>query len=77
MKIRIFNEEDRMRIAAILVKNGYRVSQGKERRATSKNTYDYYLEYEDIRELASGGRSAGHSRGQSAENPTLKEFVET
>jgi len=51
MKLRIFNEDDRMAVAAILVKNGYQVSQGKELR-TAKS-YDYYLEVVDVRPAAS------------------------
>lgn len=50
MKIRIFNEKDRMDVAAILVKNGYRVSQGKQLRAKTGKSYDYYLEIDDIRD---------------------------
>lgn len=57
MKIRIFNEEDRMKVAAILVKNGYMVSQGKELR-TAKS-YDYFLEVVDVRPNAGGGKNAG------------------
>lgn len=50
MKIRIFVEEDRLKVAAILVKNGYQVSQGKEPRTKGGKSYDYYLEAEDIRD---------------------------
>lgn len=56
MKIRIFNEEDRMKVAAILVKNGYRVSQGKEPRAPKSKSYDYYLEVDDVRPNIGGGQ---------------------
>lgn len=44
MKIEIFKEEDRMTVAAILVKNGYRVSQGKGRKSPNSKAYVYYLE---------------------------------
>ena len=48
VKIRIYNEEDRLKVAAILVKNGYRVEQGKEPRPGTKSV-DYMLVIEDIR----------------------------
>ena len=48
MKLRIFHEEDRLTVAAILIKNGYRVEQGKEPRPGTK-TADYYLLLEDTR----------------------------
>ena len=48
MKIRIYHEEDRLNVAAILVKNGYRVEQGKEPRP-GKKSVDYVLVVEDIR----------------------------
>ena len=48
MKIEIFKEEDRMTVAAILVKNGYRVNQGKERKSPTSKAYVYYLEAEKV-----------------------------
>ncbi len=56
MKIRIFNEDDRMKVAAILIKNGYQVSQGKELR-TAKS-YDYYLDAVDVRSTVVGDKNA-------------------
>lgn len=50
MKIEIFKEEDRMTVAAILVKNGYRVSQGKERKSPNSKAYVYYLEVDKSNE---------------------------
>ncbi|WP_162523461.1 hypothetical protein [Calorimonas adulescens] len=44
MKIKIFMEADRLTVAAILVKNGYTVRQGKEKRTSTGKSYDYYLE---------------------------------
>ena len=44
MKIEIFKEEDRMAVAAILVKNGYRVRQGKERKSANSKAYVYFIE---------------------------------
>ena len=50
MKLRIFAEDDRLKVGAILIRNGYRVQQGKEKRKGSKS-YDYFLEVEDIRNV--------------------------
>ena len=50
MKLRIFVEDDRLKVGAILIRNGYRVQQGKEKRLGSKS-YDYFLECEDIRNV--------------------------
>ena len=44
-KIIINKEEDRLTVAAILVKNKYTVQQGKQKRGTG-NSYDYFIEYE-------------------------------
>jgi len=44
VKIKIFMEADRLTVAAILVKNGYTVRQGKEKRTSTGKSYDYYLE---------------------------------
>jgi len=43
MKIEIFTEQDRLTVAAILVKNGYKVWQGKERKTPTGKAYVYYL----------------------------------
>lgn len=45
-RLYIENEDDRLRVAAILVKNGYMVMQGRQRKATGKQ-YDKYLEIEN------------------------------
>lgn len=45
-KIKINKEDDRLTVAAILVKNKYTVRQGSQRRPNSK-TYDYYIEYSE------------------------------
>lgn len=44
-RIYINKEDDRLTVAAILVKNKYTVRTGSQRRKGSK-TYDYYVEYE-------------------------------
>lgn len=43
-KIIIASAEDRLTVAAILVKNDYTVRQGKQLRP-GKKSYEYYLEY--------------------------------
>ena len=43
-RIYINKEEDRLTVAAILVKNKYTVRQGKLRRSGSR-THDYFLEF--------------------------------
>ena len=45
-RISIYNKDDRLTVAKILVDNGYRVSQGKERETPTSKKYDYYVEYE-------------------------------
>jgi len=53
MEIRIFNEEDRLSVAAILIKNGYRVEQSKKTRpkadGSPSKSLDYLLIAEDVR----------------------------
>lgn len=44
MKLYIFNEEDRLKVAAILVRNGYKVCQGKERKTPAGKSYAYFIE---------------------------------
>ena len=46
MKIDINREDDRLTVAAILVKNGYTVRQGKERRTPTARVFNYYIEAE-------------------------------
>lgn len=45
-KIKIYKEEDRLAVAAILIKNGYTVRQGREKRGNTKS-YDYFVEYHE------------------------------
>ena len=49
MKIRIHSQEDRLKVAAILIANGYRVEQGKEGRP-GKKAVDYVLVVKDVRD---------------------------
>lgn len=53
-KIVIASLEDRLTVAAILIKSGYTVRQGKQLRA-GKKSYEYYVEYEPNAD-AGGGR---------------------
>ncbi len=43
MELRIYNLEDRLAVAQILIKNGYTVSQGKRKRSPTGKTLDYFL----------------------------------
>lgn len=43
MESKIFNLEDRLNVAQILIKNGYTVSQGKRARTQTGKTLDYFL----------------------------------
>lgn len=42
-KIYIDKLEDRIEVAGILIKNGYTVSQSKEKRTPTGKTYEYFL----------------------------------
>jgi hypothetical protein len=46
MKIDINREDDRLTVAAILVKNGYTVRQDKERRTPTARVNTYFIEAE-------------------------------
>lgn len=50
MKLYIFNEDDRLKVAAVLVKNGYKVWQGKERKTPTGKSYSYFIETEEKNE---------------------------
>lgn len=41
------NENDRLDLARLLIKAGYRVRIGKEK-LNGSNTYTYFIEYEEI-----------------------------
>ena len=43
MELKIYNLEDRLTVAQILIKNGYTVSQGKKQRSPTGKTVDYFL----------------------------------
>lgn len=48
MRIEINSEEDRLKVAAILVRNGYKVWQGKERKTPTGKSYTYFVEAEKL-----------------------------
>ena len=50
MRLEIHKEEDRMTVAAILVKNGYRVFQTKQRKTPTGKTMIYVLDVKKVEE---------------------------
>ena len=49
MELKIYNQEDRLKVAEILIKNGYTVSQKKRQKTTNGKTLEYFLSvYEDV-----------------------------
>ena len=42
-KLYIDKLEERIEVAGILIKNGYTVSQGKEKKTPTGKTYEYFL----------------------------------
>lgn len=56
MEIRIYTQEDRLNVAAILVKNGYNVGQGKRLKTPTGKSLDYFLHIEDSAENADTSR---------------------
>lgn len=49
MKLEIQREEDRLTVAAILVKNGYKVWQDKERSTPTGKSYTYFIEAQKLK----------------------------
>ena len=43
MELRIYSQQDRLDVAAILIKNGYTVSQTKRQKTPTGKTVDYFL----------------------------------
>lgn len=43
MEIKIYNQQERLEVAQILIKNGYTVSQVKKQRNPTGKTLDYFL----------------------------------
>lgn len=51
MKIWINSVKDRIEVAAILVKNGYKVNQVREKKTPTAKAYNYGLEIEETDEM--------------------------
>lgn len=47
MELKIYNKDDRLKVAQILIDNGYTVSQGKRQRTPTGKTLDYFLKVVD------------------------------
>lgn len=43
VELKIYNLEDRLKVAEILFKNGYTVSQGKRQRSPTGKTLEYFI----------------------------------
>lgn len=43
IELKIYNKEDRLKVAQILIDNGYTVSQGKRQRTPTGKSLDYFL----------------------------------
>ena len=52
MELKIYNQDDRLSVAAILIKNGYTVSQGKRQRSPTGKTLDYILNVSEDKDNA-------------------------
>ncbi|MEZ3504918.1 MAG: hypothetical protein K1W25_15980 [Lachnospiraceae bacterium] len=52
MELKIYNQDDRLSVAAILIKNGYTVSQGKRQRSPTGKTLDYILKVSEDKDNA-------------------------
>ena len=50
MELRIYNKDDRITVAAILVKNGYEVAQKKKRKTPDGRSVEYFLEVKEVDE---------------------------
>lgn len=55
-ELRIYNQEDRLNVAQILIKNGYAVRQTKRKRTETGKTLDYYLVVSECDETADTSR---------------------
>ena len=52
VELKIYNQDDRLSVAAILIKNGYTVSQGKRQRSPTGKTLDYILKVSEDKDNA-------------------------
>ena len=51
-ELRVYNQEDRLLIGQILIKNGYTVSQGKRYKTPTGKTMEYFLRVSEDSENA-------------------------
>lgn len=51
-KVKVYKEEDRVVVAGILVKNGYKVWQGKEPKEPGKKSMDYCVYFQEDEQKA-------------------------
>lgn len=56
VEILIYNQEDRLNTAAILIKNGYTVEQGKRQKTATGKALDYFLRIRKYSESADTSR---------------------
>lgn len=56
VEILIYNQDDRLNTAAILIKNGYTVEQGKRQRTQTGKALDYFLRIRKYSETADTSR---------------------
>lgn len=56
VEILIYNQEDRLNTASILIKNGYTVEQGKRQRTQTGKALDYFLRIRKYSESADTSR---------------------
>ena len=59
MKLKIYNKEDRLKVAQILIDNGYTVSQGKQKNTPTGRTLCYFLKVVDDSENADTAKCHG------------------
>lgn len=56
VKLKIYNLEDRLIVAQILIKNGYTVAQGKCQRTATGKSVDYFLRVQEDADNAETAR---------------------
>lgn len=56
IELRIYNQDDRLEVSQILIKNGYQVNQAKRRRAEGSKIVDYILQVRLLPDAADTSR---------------------
>lgn len=56
MELAIYNRQDRLTVAAILIDNGYTVSNRKKKKTPTGKALEYYLEVQKNEENANTSR---------------------